>query len=321
MKSGMPRTIGVFVLKAIVSIALIAWALRSVDISAMRAQLANADPLIVLIAIALTTGISVIHAERWRIVLERLGFALRFGRAWRLVLIGYFFNQTLPSTMGGDAFKAWGAYRHGVGVRPAIASVIIDRIVALASLLLMVLIGLPWLFEIISAPSARWAVTGTLAGGVLGMALLLALGRFSSKLERWHGGRLLIQVADGTRAMFARTGALLRVISLTVLALATASYVVHLLARGLAIPLDLGDALLLVPWVALVMVLPISIAGWGLRESAMIVALGLIGIPAAAAFSLSVLSGLVAMASGVPGGVAWLVTRESAPGSNERSSR
>jgi hypothetical protein len=91
------------------------------------------------------------------------------------------------------------------------------------------------------------------------------------------------------------------------------AYSVHLLARGISVDLGFGYSLLLLPLVTLVTVLPISIAGWGLRESAMVVALGLIGVPAAAAFSLSILYGLVVMASGIPGGMIWLVTRR-APG-------
>ena len=125
--------------------------------------------------------------------------------------------------------------------------------------------------------------------------------------------RLLVPIADGMRTLLASARATAQVMLLTIFVFIAMSYVVHLLARGLGIDLDFRDALLLIPLVALVTVLPISIAGWGLRESAMVVALGLVGMPAAAAFSLSVLSGLVAMASGLPGGVIWLVTRHNVP--------
>jgi glycosyltransferase 2 family protein len=309
----MPRKLALVGLKALVSIGLIALAMRNVDVAAVRAQLAAADPLIVSIAIALTIAMSPIQAERWRIVLDRLGCTLRFGSVWRLVLIGNFFNQTLPSTIGGDAFKGWGAYRLGVDARTAIASILIDRAAGLASLLLMIIVGLRWLFELIAAPSARLAVVIVIIGAVLGMVSLLFLGRFSPTLERWRVTRLLVSVIDGMRALLASARATAQVVLLTILVFVVMSYVVHLLARGLAIDLDFRDALLLIPLVALVTVLPISIAGWGLRESAMVVALGLVGTPAAAAFSLSVLYGLVVMASGLPGGVIWLVTRQVAP--------
>jgi uncharacterized membrane protein YbhN (UPF0104 family) len=259
------------------------------------------------------TGSSAIHTQRWRIVLNCLGRNLHFVLAWKLVLIGYFFNQTLPSTVGGDAFRVWGAYRNGVRVGDAISSVIIDRVAALASLLLMIVLGLPWLFELITVPSARWIVMLVLVGGALGMALLLSLGRFASLLGRWRPMRLLLPVATGARAVFGSGTATTQIVLLTIVAYVIASYAVHLLAQGLSIKLGFGDALLLIPLVTLVTVLPVSIAGWGLRESAMVVALGLIGVPAVAAFSLSVLYGLVVMASGVPGGVIWLMMRRVAP--------
>jgi len=300
-------------IKALISVALIAFALRGVDTAAVGAQLASVDPWSAAIAIVLTTGISAIHAERWRIVLARLGCVERFRSAWRLVLIGYFFNQTLPSTVGGDAFRIWGAYRSGIGVSTAASSVIIDRMLALASLLLMILVGLRWLFELITVASARWIVLLVIVGGALGMALLLFASRFATKLEGWRVTRFLLLLAAGVRAVFASTRAIAAVVMLTLCGYVIASYVVYVLARGIAIDLSLGNALLLIPLVTLVTVLPISIAGWGLRESAMVVALGMIGVSASAAFSLSLLQGLVAMASGVPGGLLWLSMRGMAP--------
>jgi uncharacterized protein (TIRG00374 family) len=300
-------------LKALASIALLALALRGIDAAAIRTHLAQADPWTIAVAIALMTGISAIHTQRWSIVLNCLGRDLDFVLAWKLVLIGYFFNQTLPSTVGGDAFRVWGAYRNGIRVGDAISSVIIDRVAALISLLLMIVFGLRWLFELITVPSARWIVMLVLVGGAVGMALLLSLGRFASLLQRWRLTRLLLPVASGARAVFGSGSATAQIVLLTIVGYAVASYAVHLLAQGLSIKLGFGDALLLIPLVTLVTVLPVSIAGWGLRESAMVVALGLIGVPAAAAFSLSVLYGLVVMASGIPGGVIWLLMRRVAP--------
>jgi uncharacterized protein (TIRG00374 family) len=309
MWRGVTRT----TLKALASIALLALALRGIDTAVIRTHLAEADPWTVAVAIALVTGISAIHTQRWKIVLNCLGRDLRFVLAWKLVLIGYFFNQTLPSTVGGDAFRVWGAYRNGTRVGDAISSVIIDRVAALASLLLMILLGLRWLFELITVPTARWVVMLVLVGGALGMTLLLSLARFASLLGRWRLTRLLLPVATGARVVFGSGAATTQIVLLTIAGYAIASYAVHFLAQGLAIKLGFGDALLLIPLVTLVTVLPVSIAGWGLRESAMVVALGLVGVPAAAAFSLSVLYGLVVMASGVPGGVIWLMMRRVAP--------
>jgi len=82
----------------------------------------------------------------------------------------------------------------------------------------------------------------------------------------------------------------------------------------MGVELDLGAALVIVPAVMLVTMAPISFAGWGVREGAMIVGLGLAGIAAADALAVSVAFGLVQVALGVPGGALWLARRGGAAG-------
>jgi hypothetical protein len=74
---------------------------------------------------------------------------------------------------------------------------------------------------------------------------------------------------------------------------------------------SLRDCILLVPPVILVTVVPISIAGWGVREGAMVVAFGFIGVPANAAFAVSVLFGLTLAAASLPGSLLWWMSRYS----------
>ena len=65
----------------------------------------------------------------------------------------------------------------------------------------------------------------------------------------------------------------------------------------------------LVPPIVLVTTLPISIAGWGVRESATVIGFGFIGVAPADALALSVLFGLVQIVMGVPGGIMWLAQK------------
>ena len=310
------RTIATAGAKALVSAGLIALVVRGVDIDAVVARLRTADAATVLAAAVIIIAISVLQAQRWRIVLARIGHAMAFVESLKLVLIGYFFNQTLPSTVGGDAYRAWGAYRRGIRGADAVTSVLVDRIFALFTLVLMIVMGLWWLFEIIRPPAARGVVALVIAGAFVGMAALLGLGRARQWLQRWRATRVLLRISEASRALAARPGSLAAVIALTLATYVALSYTVHLLALSMQVELGLANALLLLPLVTLVTVLPISIAGWGLRESAMVVALGLVSVPGAQAFSLSVLYGLVVMASGIPGGVLWLLARRASPPSD-----
>jgi glycosyltransferase 2 family protein len=81
--------------------------------------------------------------------------------------------------------------------------------------------------------------------------------------------------------------------------------IVDCLARAMQLDITLLDCILLVPPVILVTVVPISIAGWGVREGAMVVAFGFVNVPASAAFAVSVLFGLTLAAASLPGALLW----------------
>jgi uncharacterized membrane protein YbhN (UPF0104 family) len=90
-----------------------------------------------------------------------------------------------------------------------------------------------------------------------------------------------------------------------VIHLASASVVITN-ARAMDIPIQPFAGIALVLPTLLIMMIPISIAGWGVREAAMIVALGYAGVSAADAFAISVAFGLTFLLSGIPGGILWL---------------
>jgi uncharacterized protein (TIRG00374 family) len=307
------RSFAALAAKVLISAALIAFALRGVDSAKVVEHIARVDVAVIAFAVVVFTCVAFLHARRWENILARMEHRISYAGALRLILIGYFFNQTLPSSVGGDAYRAWGVYKHGIHAGNAIASVIVDRVFALLALGIMIGAGAWWLFDIVRDPMARAAVIAASAGAIGGFTFLLVLPRFATLLERWRATRLVLRVAEGSRAVLRSPAATLEVLLLTAAGFAVTSYVVYLLSQGMGVPLSMGYALLFIPLVTLVTILPISIAGWGLRESAMVVSLGLIGVPAAQAFSISVLFGLVIMASGVPGGLLWLAARKHKP--------
>ncbi len=68
---------------------------------------------------------------------------------------------------------------------------------------------------------------------------------------------------------------------------------------------------MLIPLVMVASAIPISVAGWGVREGAMVAALGLVGVGEAQAFAISLLLGLMLIVAGLPGGLLWLRSRAS----------
>ena len=106
----------------------------------------------------------------------------------RFNLIGTFFNQTLPSSIGGDAVRLWLVARDGAGWRAATYSIFVDRAIGLIALAIIIVASLPWSYSLISDPAGRSALLfidfAALAGGVG----FLVLGRLPWPwLKHWWG--------------------------------------------------------------------------------------------------------------------------------------
>ena len=84
------------------------------------------------------------------------------------------------------------------------------------------------------------------------------------------------------------------------------SMIAFSLGTGIGLELSIIDYMILIPPTILAMTLPISIAGWGVREGTMVYLFGYVGVAPEAALTLSVLFGLVSMLPGFVGGVFWL---------------
>ncbi len=109
-------------------------------------------------------------------------------------------------------------------------------------------------------------------------------------------------------------------VPLLVLSLASnvlAALAIYAFAVGLDLPISVWDCLALVPATVLAMLIPISFAGWGLREVAMILLFGYLGIAADVSLALSIAFGLAMIVASLPGCVFWLMARSSARRGNK----
>ena len=104
--------------------------------------------------------------------------------------------------------------------------------------------------------------------------------------------------------------------------IAALSLLIHVLAvaiawcavRSIAAPADFEQIFLLVPPIMLITMMPISIAGWGVREATMMVAFGYAGLVQADGTMVSLLFGMVSFIIGCVGGVVWIFSAEKGNG-------
>jgi hypothetical protein len=295
-------------LKAAVSILLLYLSLRSVNLTVLGERLSRIEAGWIAAALILLAAQVVLMAVRWRTIAVQCGTDLTLPAALRISFIASFFNQVLPSTVGGDAARVWMLARRGGGWAKATYSVLIDRIAGVFVLALLVIGSLPWTLTLVRDPIARTFLLLIGSGAIAGAIVFMAIGVLRSRrLNRWMVTRHLVEISRAAWRV-CRSGQALAAVTV-------ASFAIHLLTISTAWCLvqsidataSFAYLLFLIPPVLLITTIPVSIAGWGLREGSMIVAFGYAGLAASDGLIVSVLIGLAMFAIGAVGGIVWIV--------------
>ncbi len=297
----------VFCLKAAVTIGLIWLVVGNVDIGDTMDRVRGIPIWIVPVALTLMLTQFLLATWRWRIVMRQFDQGLPFKTAFRFFFEGMFFNQALPSTVGGDGIRIYRSFRAGLPLEPAINSVILDRVLGLASQVLLVAVAQPLFYQRVDDPAARLTFTLIFILAAIGISMLLLMSWMPVSLHRWKIFRGLTALSVAARLAFSRPKVLLPVVGLSVAGHLLTVTVFFMLFWSLDLPATFMDCLVLVPSVLLLATIPVSVAGWGLREGAMVAAFGLIGVAAGGAAAVSVLFGLGLIALSLPGGLLWFI--------------
>ncbi len=291
------------------------WYLLSykVDLDAAKARLIEVELDMVFLAAALLLVQAAICVMRWGAVLEAIREPLGFIKALKLFLIGSFFSQALPSSVGGDAVRVYKAYHGGLSLSGAVNGVMLERAATVVVIVPLVAALMPLFLTGVDDQAGTWILSTLVpfaVAAVGGLALLMFLDRLPEGLMRWRIVRGLSYLATDTRRLFLAPRHAAKALGWAAVGHANLALAIVVLARGLDIDVTWIDCLVLMPLVLLVTTVPVSIGGWGVREGAMVFAFGLIGVSEHSAFALSFLFGLLVVAASIPGGVIWLMSGE-----------
>ena len=299
-----------WVLKFALSGFVIWFVLRGVDLGAAWERGRKVAPAMLALSIAVGGFQFLVAAMRWRMVLKALGPEPPFFNTFLMLYMSMFFSLILPGAVGGDAVRMWAARKSGLTLLHAVNSVILERVATLLGLFALVTLTEPILFSRIGDNPAIYIFPALTLIGFLGTGFLMFLDRLPESLRHWRVVRGLGYLASDTRSVFLKFRYGGWSLFYAVLGHLNLSLVVYILSVGLGMNLTFVDCAVLVPPVILIMTIPISIAGWGVREGAMVTAFGFIGVRPELALALSVLFGLSMTVSTLPGGLIWLFSRK-----------
>jgi uncharacterized protein (TIRG00374 family) len=301
--------------RLLVSVSILAVILHSIDFRQAWRVALDARPAWLLLALLMQFSSTAVSAYRWQLIMRNLGFGQSFSFYWDSYFKGMFFNQGLPTSIGGDVLRVLDVVDRGFRKRDALSGVAIDRIAGLGALLLLTMVAHLVDPDLLPARVYR-LILWLLIAGFVGFVSMSFLGRLSW-LGRYPQLAFLKSISDRLRRAVSQRRFLLLTSSLLVPLLAMLSF--FAVGRALGLPYDVVTYFAIVPPALVLTVIPISIAGWGVREGALVGLFSLIGADTTVVLMMSLVYGVLLIVASLPGLVVFLRSRRRhLPGSAHR---
>lgn len=312
------------VLRALVTLGLLAYLATRLDWPALLLQLGASNPAPIAWAAVLLGLTFFAGGLRWWLLLRIQDIRLSLPRVVRLAFVGLFFNLFLVGATGGDIIKAVYITQQAPNRKTRAAlTIIVDRAMGMLSLGMVLALGLSWRFGfVLQSAVARRAAYVLAALSVLALLAAAAIAfapvqRLPASWKRaWQRMPLhhaLTSVRDGLRRHAESPADLLAAVAVSAVVILLTAEVGYWIAAGIGMALPRLQSAVILAFVICMTSLPLSIAGHGVREGAFILMFALFGVAAAPepAVLFSVIFFLLHLVWGALGGLLYLGLRKN----------
>jgi uncharacterized protein (TIRG00374 family) len=311
-------------IRILVSVGLLAWVLHGVDLTTLKQKIATAHFGWIIAALAVNTIGNIFGAWRWQLLLRSQGREIGILRLFGTYFVGLFFNNFLPSTIGGDIVRAADARKKGGGtLTENLTVILVERLIGLlATLAIGGIAALTGIAHDID-PRLTWAFVAALVVVTGGLELALHSGfrrRALTLTERLPIAFVRNTISKMLFAFEQFSQARPVLIANFLLSLA---FQLLLILHYWMIQFALGESLpfltycVVVPVVFCAIILPIGINGLGVRESTFVGLLSLAGMARESALALSLISYAIAVTQGIFGLAVYLSRQVRDPSGRE----
>ena len=290
--------------KTVVTALLLVVIFRLVDLDLVIDVLKEINAFYLAPALIFQFFSTIISSYRWNLIMKTLKFDEEFSFYIKSYFKGTFFNQALPSSIGGDAVRIIELGGLGYSKKEAFYGIFIDRIVGLLGLLILNITAnfsydalLPlWLYHLINI---------TCSGSIAGFILLVMLRKmkFMAKIRFLD---LFYELSRRFRTVYSDIPNITKQLALSIVIHLFSILSIYTLGLSLGLEYELGVYLVIIPPVFLFTLIPISLAGWGVREGAMVGIFLLIGAAKETVLPISILYGLIVIFHSLPGMFFWM---------------
>jgi uncharacterized protein (TIRG00374 family) len=288
--------------------AAIAYLLSKIDIGKTGHILGDASLGWLALSAFLTIGTVPPQALRWQLLLRARGVDDSLGWLTRAYFVSYAVGQVLPTGVGGDASRIYETTRRHPGSgSPITGSIVLERAIGGAVTLVLAAVGFLLAIGHYPVGPYLWVeavfVLATLAAGVVVFSASLRrhLRRIVPLLQRAKVERIVRAVYEGVHGYRHHPGRLLVVAGITTLAQVSRIFAIWAGGRAIGVDLSLRPYVVLGPLLFLVMLVPFTVNGLGVREAFFDSFLTRIGVDADSAFAVGLVFSLMTLLLAVPG--------------------
>lgn len=298
------------VAKIAVSVGLLALLATRVDMGALGDRIVHADRPTLLLAGVIFLASNFVGALQWRTLLRAAGVEVAFGRVLAYYFQGLFFGLFLPASVGADVSRVYDTTKHTGDFGGSIAATVMDRLVGFYSIGTMAVLALLAGIDQLPPAPILVPIIGFAAVNVV-VFLALVSRRISDMLVRLterlplRGGREWAAGVVRLLHLLGRRPGLLAWVFVLSLIVQVMRIVVHYhVSLAMGIDLGLRDFFVIIPVLAVLVALPISFGGIGVRESASVELFSHVGLQPADAVAMQLTTFLLSIVVNLPG---WMI--------------
>jgi hypothetical protein len=301
-----------FFLRVAVSIGLVALMVTRLDTANMLRFVRRADVGLVALTLLAVLADRTLMAVRWMKLVEALGVHAARSKLFKIFFLSTFFGSFLPSGVGGEAVRAISFSRLTSKGIESVASVVLDRLIGLLSMLLTGLLSLGVFYQVYPHPALLYVVLASSFLLLIVLGSALARPVHAKLLERFGSGagRFAGWLRKGVEAMTRyreKPGVLGLVLLMSIGVQLLRVLQAYLLSEAMDLETPAVYFLCFVPPILVITMLPISVGGWGTANLAYVALFSQVGMDPDGAFVLSVLILGLGVVGNLPGGLiyAW----------------
>jgi uncharacterized protein (TIRG00374 family) len=300
------------VLKVALSFALFAYVVAKVSPGNVWATIRLADPRLLLAAAALFLFSSLVGSWLWGRLLRAQGVPIPYRKAAAYYFVGLFFNNFLPSNVGGDIARITDASKYSDRVSPVFSATLMDRLIGVLSIGLLAVVA-----SVVAMPRIHLTAVYVALAGIFLTALAAFFSIFSRRVLtafewpfRVIGARsvadALGRLLDDLHGFRSKGGTLAAVFLASTVVQISRIYVHYLVGLSLGVRIAASYYFVFVPVLAALVSLPISLNGLGIREGAAVVLFQMAGLTQEQSFTIPFLTYIVSVVISLLGGLIFL---------------